>query len=118
MGTATLHFNLTSSNKEMSMVHDKIHINCTGPYILYMDVCYRSLEENKNITGVLQLMVGKTAVTSFLLTTSDEDCRQLHSIVYLKTKQQASLHIQAQDSFKIKNATLGLNYLLGTRCER
>lgn len=118
MGNATLHFDLTSSSKKMSKVEDKIYINCTGPYILYMDVCYRSLNK-KEITGILQLEVveRKTTVTSFNLTTSDEDCGVLHSIVYLRAKDQASLHIYAEVSFKIKNATLGLNYLLGTRCE-
>lgn len=118
LGNATLHFDHITTSNEMSKVDNKIYVNCTGPYILYMDVCYRSLNK-ETITGILQLeVVGRTTpVISFNLTTSGEDCTVLHSILYLRVKEQASLHIYAKESFKIKNATLGLNYLLGARCE-
>ncbi|XP_026200659.1 uncharacterized protein LOC113151989 [Anabas testudineus] len=116
-GNATLPFNEIRSSHMMGMVDNKIHVNCTGPYIVYMDVCYKSLNK-VNITGTLQLQVvgRKSPVTSFSVTTSDEDCRGLYSIAYLRAKDQASLHVYAKEGFKIKTATLGLSYLLGRVC--
>lgn len=95
--------------------NDKIYVNCTGPYIVHIEVCYKSLA-GKNATGKLELQVKEILVSSFDLRTSEDDCSRLHSIAYLKAKDQASLHFYANDGFKIKELTMGLSYLLGGRC--
>lgn len=103
----------------MSLIDNKVSINCTGPYIWYMDVCYKSLT-NVNVSGTLLLQVEvevegkkqKTTASSIILHTSGEDCRGLHSIVYLSVNEMASVEVSAGDEFKIKEATLGLSYLL------
>ncbi|KAG7233394.1 hypothetical protein INR49_007074 [Caranx melampygus] len=56
-GNATLRFPYTKSMRMMSVAgqnNDTIHINCTGPYILDVDLCYKSLGKEES-TGVLQL---------------------------------------------------------------
>lgn len=95
--------------------NQEILVNCTGPYVLYVDVCYLSLTEEE-ITGTLQLQVAGsgTPVSSFTLQASREVCRGLHSLAYLRASEQASLHLVAREEFKIKRATVGLSYLLGT----
>lgn len=97
---------------------DRIYINCTGPYILYMDVCYKSLRQYET-SGALQLQVvgSKTPVCSFNLTASHEVCRGLHSTAYLRAQEQAHLHLYVTKGFKVKNVTVGLSYLLGSRCD-
>lgn len=98
--------------------NDSIYVNCTGPYVLYMDVCYKSLHE-KEAKGILELQVvgSETPVSSVTLNASQEVCRGLSSIAYLRAKEEASLHLYFTDGFKVKNVTVGLSYLLGTRCE-
>ncbi|CAK6974876.1 uncharacterized protein LOC113151989 [Scomber scombrus] len=54
LGNVTLEFNTISSSYMMSLADKKIFINCTGPYILYMDVCYKSIGEQV-ATGILEL---------------------------------------------------------------
>lgn len=98
---------------------DKIYVSCSGPYVLYMDLCYRDMSK-EGASGILQLqVVGRDhPVSSFPLHASRDDCRRLHRIVYLKAKEEASLHWYSTDSnFKIKNVTVGLSYLLGSRCD-
>lgn len=105
----------------MSLVdkkNDTIYVNCTGPYILYIDVCYKSLSDEET-RGMLQLQVvgSTTPVSSLALNASHEVCRGLHSIAYLRAREQASLYFHCTDGFKIKNVTVNLSYLLGGRCE-
>lgn len=113
----TLEFDIYSNNKVDLIGKDKISIKCTGPYVLYMYACYRSLYRT-NVTGMLQLQVVESVpIASVMMNTSAEDCSGLHSIAYLKAKNQASLRLYAPEGFKLKNVTVGLSYLLGTRCE-
>ncbi|KAK2835795.1 hypothetical protein Q5P01_016279 [Channa striata] len=116
-GNVTLNFNNPQSKHKMDVNGNKINIKCTGPYILYMEVCYGN-SANRNNTGILQLQVegSTTPAPSFTLQTSREDCRGLHSIVYLRAEDKASVHCFSDEFFKIKNATLGLSYLLGRHC--
>ncbi|KAI3368318.1 hypothetical protein L3Q82_008031 [Scortum barcoo] len=105
----TLKFTYVISSNMMSLVDEKndmIYVNCTGPYILYTDVCYKSMSKEET-RGMLQLQVqgSSTPVSSLALNTSHEVCRGLHSIAYLKATQQASLYFYCTDGFKIKNVT-------------
>lgn len=100
---------------DLAREKDWIHINCTGPYILYVDVCYLSMHEPES-RGYLQLQVmGQTTpASSFTLNaTSQKVCRGLHSIVYLRAKEQASLYLTVTGGFKVKTLSVGLSYLLG-----
>ncbi|XP_056234562.1 uncharacterized protein LOC130170890 [Seriola aureovittata] len=120
-GNATLQFKHTKSMNMMSVAgekKDKIYVNCTGPYVLYIHLCYTSLGGEKT-TGMLQLQVvrDKTPVSSFTLQTSEEVCEGLNSIAYLKAKDQASLHLYAKEEFKILEVSVGLTYLLGRQCD-
>lgn len=104
----------------MSLVgkNDRIYVNCTGPYVLYMDVCYKSLREYETRGSLkLQVVGSKTPVWSVNLTTLHEVCRGLHSITYLRAMEEASLYLYVTDGFKVKNVTVGLSHLLGSRCD-
>lgn len=96
---------------------NKIDITCRGPYIWYMDVCYKSLKHGKVTEGTLQLKMDDTAVSSVNLTVSNEVCRGHQSIVYLRANTKSSLHLSHADEFRLLNVTMGLSYLLGKRCE-
>lgn len=121
---ATLGFPYTESMRMMSVAgtnNDTIHINCTGPYILDVELCYRSLD-NKESTGVLELQVEgrESPASSFNLRASGQgqDCGGLHNITYLWAAQQVTLRLYSQShNFKILQATVGLSYLLGSQCE-
>ncbi|XP_078024594.1 uncharacterized protein LOC144463647 [Epinephelus lanceolatus] len=121
-GNVTLSFPEVSSQNQMILVNkkDKIYINCTGPYVLYVHLCYLDFLE-QNATGTLQLQVaGEEEKTPFsfptLYATAHEVCRMLHDIVYLSKKNEASLHLISSPGFKIKHARVGLSYLLGSQC--
>lgn len=121
-GNVTLAFPDVSSQNQMILANkkDKIYINCTGPYVLYVRLCYLDFLE-ANATGTLQLqVVGKEEKTPFsfptLYATAHEVCRVLHDIVYLSKKNEASLHLISSLGFKIKHARVGLSYLLGSQC--
>lgn len=104
--------NLTGKN-------DKIYISCTGPYVLYMYVCYVRMDDHESI-GKLQLRVmgQKTLASSHTLNaTSQKVCEGLHSTVYLRAKEQASLHLTVTGSFKVKKAVVALSSLLGDKCD-
>ncbi|XP_078141794.1 uncharacterized protein LOC144539735 [Centroberyx gerrardi] len=104
--------NVSLSNNSKS----KIYIGCTGPYILHMYVCCTS-NDVKGANGTLVLLLvggGGTPLSSFSL--QQNVCRGLHSTVYLKAKEEASLYFSSPDNLKIKNVTLGLSYLLGRKC--
>ncbi|KAA8589276.1 hypothetical protein FQN60_012641 [Etheostoma spectabile] len=114
-----LKFGQVKSSYMMSLgveERDKIYVNCTGPYVFYMKVCYLGAKE---ASGTLELRVvgEERPVSSFRLNASHEVCRGLHSIAYLTREDKVSLHLNSTDGFKIKNAIVGLNYLLGKRCE-
>lgn len=97
---------------------DRISVSCTGPYVLYMNMCYMSLQE-REARGSLQLQVvgqEKTPLSSFNLTVLKEVCKGHHSIAYLKEGEEASLYLNVKDRFKVKNVTVGLRYLLGNQC--
>lgn len=99
---------------------DTISISCTGPYVLYMDACYMSMLPKLESRGYLQLrLVGqKTPASSFTLNaTSEKVCRGLHSTVYLRATEQASLHLTVTGSFKVKTVSVALSYLLGGQCD-
>lgn len=119
---ATLGFPYTESMRMMSVAgtkNDTIHINCTGPYILDVDLCYKSLD-NKESTGVLELQVegSESPASSFNLRASGQVCRGLHNITYLWAANQVTLRLYSQShDFKIVQANVGLSYLLGNQCE-
>lgn len=117
----TLQLDVSSSNK-MSVTgqnNDRIYINCTGPYLLYMEACYYNMMGQHNKTnGTLQLRVGssETPLISLDMVASAIVCRGLHGIAYFKAKDQASLHLYTSNEFKVKNLTIGLSYLRGSHC--
>ncbi|KAM7388510.1 hypothetical protein PAMP_024680 [Pampus punctatissimus] len=115
-----LEFENISSSKMMGLADKKktkIYVRCTGPYILYMDVCHKSMD-NQVANGTLELqVVGRETLIRFQLHEAHEVCRGLHSIVYLRAKEEATLSLNTTVGFKIKNVTVGLNYVLGKRCD-
>ncbi|XP_077440788.1 uncharacterized protein LOC144062879 [Vanacampus margaritifer] len=119
-GNATLRFDHVRSSHLMHLAderHSKIAVRCTGPYVLYADVCYRSLE--KNAAGTLRLhAAGRRApLWASRLAGRRDACEALHAVAYLRTGEKAELNLRVTGRFKIKNVTVGLSYLLGGRCE-
>ncbi|KAK1896401.1 Movement protein TGB2 [Dissostichus eleginoides] len=123
-GNRTVQFGKVKSSNMMSLAdgkNDKIHIECTGPYVLYMEVCYKSMDGTET-GGVMELQVlGRDTprVSSFSLHASHEVsvCKGLHSTAYLSNKEEASLHLYPMEGFRFESMTVGLSYLLGSRCE-
>ncbi|KAF1385945.1 hypothetical protein PFLUV_G00113030 [Perca fluviatilis] len=115
--SGTLPLLQVKSSSMMSLDGDKIKVKCNGPYVFYMEVCYRT--DAKEASGTLQLKVmgRESPVSSIHLNDPHEVCRGLQSIAYLRSKEEASLYLSCTGGFKIENATVGLNYMLGTRCE-
>lgn len=115
-----LEFPVIDSNNKMEL-SDKswIHIQCTGPYVLYMYVCYKSVEEESMGNGTLALKVvgSKDPRHTFKLQTRKEVCEGLHHIAYLSNKENVTLDLISSDNFMMKNASVGFSYLLGSRCE-
>lgn len=104
--------NLTGNN-------DRIEIRCTGPYVLYMNACYKSLRDHET-RGYLQLQVsGQTIPESSITLTATQDdvCTGLLRTVYLRANEQASLYLYVTDGFKVKTLSVGLSYLLGSQCD-
>ncbi|KAK9519225.1 hypothetical protein VZT92_021966 [Zoarces viviparus] len=97
---------------------DQIYVNCTGPYVLYMHLCYKDIDK-KGASGLLELWVveRKAPVISFDLHASHEVCRGLHRTAYLMDKETLSLQLTYTDGFKIMNMTVGLSYMLGSQCQ-
>lgn len=99
--------------------NDTVHISCTGPYILDVELCYKRLDPGtEERSGVLQLQVegrGSPAST-FHLRASKEVCRGLHNVTYLWAKDRVTLRLYT-DELKITQATVGLSYLLGSQCD-
>lgn len=118
VGNITLEFQQIASKYKMDLNTDenKIDIRCKGPYIWYMDVCYKSLD-GKETSGTLELKMDDTVVSSVTLTGSNEVCRGHQSVVYLRANTKSSLHFFPVKEFKLLNVTVGLTYLLGNRCE-
>lgn len=102
---------------------DMIGINCAGPYLLHMYVCYASQDQKKKSEsqGILVLQVaenGTAPLASFPMKASDKTmCMGLHSIVYLRASEQVSLNLYIFDDFKMKNLTVGLSLLLPGECD-
>ncbi|XP_076736779.1 uncharacterized protein LOC143415173 [Maylandia zebra] len=121
LGNMTLKFKEIASKYKMDVNTDKnkIDITCKGPYIWYMDVCYKSLTNGMVTTGILQLKMDDTVVSNVTLTVSDvlDVCRGHQSVVYLRANTKSSLDLNQIDGFKVLNVTVGLSYLLGKRCE-
>lgn len=117
----TLKFKEIASKYKMDVNNkkNKIDITCKGPYIWYMDVCYKSLTNGMVTTGILQLKMDDTVVSNVTLTVSDvlDVCRGHQSVVYLRANTKSSLDLNQIDGFKVLNVTVGLSYLLGKRCE-
>ncbi|XP_031724111.1 uncharacterized protein LOC116394885 [Anarrhichthys ocellatus] len=117
----TVKFTEVFSSNMMSLAgenKDQIYVNCTGPYVLYMYLCYKDKDETE-ASGLLQLQVvgRKAPVSSFPLNASHEVCRGLHSIAYLRDKETLSLQLNCTAGFKIKTVTVGLSYMLGSQCQ-
>lgn len=104
----------------MSVVgRDRISINCTGPYLLHMHVCHKSMV-NRVSEGTLALRLaedGAAPLASFSVNaTSSEACMRLHGIIYLRQSEQVVLSLYVFDDFKMVNLTVGLNLLLPGEC--
>lgn len=115
----TLKFNTRSRHQvDLTGKNDVIRVHCAGPYVLYMYVCYMNLTEQL-ARGYLEVQVAgqKTPVASVNLTTASEVCQGLQRSFYLQAQEQASLHLYVNDSFKLKNASVGLSSLLGSQCD-
>lgn len=96
---------------------DEIIISCTGPYILYMDVCYLSMLEGKEVNGTLWLLdERKTPEILFSMSSSHEVCTALHKTVYFRKTGKASLQLISTTNFKIKTVTVGMSSQLGGQC--
>lgn len=109
------------SSHMMSLVpeeKDQIQVNCTGPYVLYLYLCYKDRDQGGAL-GTLELWVqGREApASSFPLRASVEVCRGLHSTAYLRNKERLRLRLNSTAGFKVKNMTVALSYLLGSRCQ-
>lgn len=115
----TLTFDAIRSSHQMNLTgkNDRIEIRCTGPYVLYMNVCYKSLRDHET-RGYLQLQVNgqKIPESSITLTATDDICTGLVRTVYLRANEQASLYLYVTDGFKVKTLSVGLSYLLGSLC--
>ncbi|KAM8744989.1 uncharacterized protein AB9X84_016397 [Acanthopagrus schlegelii] len=120
-GNTTLEFEGVQSKYLMSLdAKEKgvFYINCTGPYILYMDLCYMSME-GKEANGTLRLLDGKeNPETLFAMNSSSEECKDtvLQKTVFIKEKGKARLQLESRGRFKLKNLTVGLSSLLGRQC--
>ncbi|XP_061681152.1 uncharacterized protein LOC133503490 [Syngnathoides biaculeatus] len=119
-GNATLQFDNVRSSHHMGLADDrrsKIAVGCDGPYVLYVDVCYRSLEPGA--AGTLRLRAGGRAapLCAFHLAGRHEACEWLHAVAYLRAGEKVKLDLRSTGFFKIKNVTVGLSSLLGGRCE-
>ncbi|KAK5869982.1 hypothetical protein PBY51_024653 [Eleginops maclovinus] len=119
----TVQFIGVKSSNMMSLANgkkDKIYINCTGPYVLYMNLCYTTMNEQEFEVN-LQLQVPGRLVSNFSLNAERRgqqlDCRGLQSTAYLRRNEEASLHVYTLNGFVFKTVTVGLNYLLGSRCD-
>ncbi|TWW57670.1 hypothetical protein D4764_07G0003890 [Takifugu flavidus] len=117
----TLTFDDIRSSYQMNLTgkNDRIEIRCTGPYVLYMNACYKSLRDHET-RGYLQLQVSgqKIPESSITLTaTQDDVCTGLLRTVYLRANEQASLYLYVTDGFKVKTLSVGLSYLLGSQCD-
>ncbi|KAL3047508.1 hypothetical protein OYC64_021665 [Pagothenia borchgrevinki] len=120
-GNRTVQFGQVKSNNMMRLAdgkNDAIYIKCTGPYVLYMKVCYKSMD-GPETGGVMELQVLGKAVSSFSLHVKHSEvvCTGLHSTAYLSEKDEASLHLYPTEGFRFESMTVGLSYLLGSRCE-
>lgn len=98
---------------------DRIRIECTGPYLLHMDVCHRSMDHRRS-RGTLELRLaegGTAPLASFPMhASSNQTCTRLHAIIYLRQSEQVSLSLYVFDEFKMKNLTVGLSLLLPGEC--
>lgn len=108
-------------NHTMNLCGDSgIQVRCTGPYMLYMEVCSEGLDGLLG-NGTLELREGSRELASFSLQAREEDCRHshLHQTVYLRKGEIATLHFtsKGKKSLVVKKLTLGLHYLLGTQCQ-
>lgn len=108
-------------NHTMNLSGDTgIQIRCTGPYMLYMEVCSEGLDGQLG-NGTLELREGSRELASFSLQAREEDCRDslLHQTVYLRKGEIATLHFtsKGKNNLMVKKLTLGLHYLLGTQCQ-
>ncbi|KAM3619345.1 uncharacterized protein V6R79_006748 [Siganus canaliculatus] len=125
----TLTLGAIHSSNMMGMVDDKndaFYTNCTGPYVLYVEVCYEC-RLGMEAAGTLQLQVVERKEEGEKIThTSSVDlprlpdgceekgvCKRLHTMAYLKVQEEASLHLYGTNGLSIKSITVGLNYLLG-----
>uniref|UniRef100_A0AAV2KTD3 TNF family profile domain-containing protein n=1 Tax=Knipowitschia caucasica TaxID=637954 RepID=A0AAV2KTD3_KNICA len=120
LGNSTLKFEHVLHRKQMDLINGShIFVHCDGPYVVHMYVCFKSTEGQAN--GTLQLGVADSEHPhcTFPLQThqQQEVCRGLHGITYLRAKNDASLKLVSTHNFRIKNITVGFNYLLGSRCE-
>lgn len=99
---------------------DRIRVDCTGPYLVHMHVCHRSMEKSAS-RGTLALQPadgGAAPLASFSMNASFAlTCSLLHDIVYLREKEQVSLNMYLLDDFKMVNLTVGLSLLVpGESC--
>ncbi|KAK6308936.1 hypothetical protein J4Q44_G00203990 [Coregonus suidteri] len=106
-------------NHTMNLSDDSgIQVRCTGPYMLYMEVCSEGLDGQSG-NGTLELRVGNRKLASFSLQAREEDCRDSHQTVYLRKGEIATLYFtsKGKKNLEVKKLTLGLHYLLGTQCQ-
>ncbi|KAL6107475.1 uncharacterized protein ACO6RY_18242 [Pungitius sinensis] len=124
-GNVSVRFGGVYSSHMMSLVpeaKDLIQVSCTGPYVLYLYLCYKDREQG-GVEGMLELWVKghKAPASSFPLKTpvkvSEEVCTGLHGTAYLRDKEKLQFLLKSSASFKVKNMTVALSYLLGSRCQ-
>ncbi|KAM8875871.1 uncharacterized protein AB9W97_016426 [Spinachia spinachia] len=120
-GNVSVRFGGVYSSHMMSLVPEEkgqIQVKCTGPYVLYLYLCYKDRDQGGAL-GTLELCVeGRVApASSFALHAFGEVCRGLHSTAYLRDKERLRLRLTSSPGFKVKNVTVALSYLLGSRCQ-
>ncbi|XP_029939581.1 uncharacterized protein LOC115382079 [Salarias fasciatus] len=121
----TVNFTAITSSYLMDLKSNKrdISIKCTGFYIWLVQICCASRKETATgtgtATGTVQLKVtgSETPVSSFTLDVAKDDCRGLHSIIYLKKNQQASVNLVVQKEFQINKMSVEMNSLSGKKCD-
>lgn len=98
---------------------DRIRIDCTGSYLLHLDVCHRSME-NRESRGTLALRSAEGGAAPLvwfsLKASSNQTCTDLHDIIYLRQSEQVGLQLYVFDNFKMISLTAGLSLLTPGEC--
>ncbi|KAK7888965.1 hypothetical protein WMY93_024525 [Mugilogobius chulae] len=117
-GNTTVKFEHVKSQNQMDFSDwSRISTKCRGPYVWHMYVCYLSFQGQANGTLELQVAGSTDPVSTVHLQAHDDSqvCRGLQTLTYLSNKEEVTLRLYSEN-FKIKEMTVGFNYLL-SKCD-